>query len=84
MSRRMRRVEYLKQIREMRSAHKLLVGKPAAKLQLRRLTLRWEGNIKMDCKAIGREDADVIHLIRSTVQWRPLVSTVINLPSGSI
>jgi hypothetical protein len=40
---------------EMRSAYKILVGKPERKRPLGRPMRRWEDNIKMDLKGIGWE-----------------------------
>jgi hypothetical protein len=38
-----------------RGACRVLVGKPEGKRPLRRTRLRWEDNMRMDLKEIGRE-----------------------------
>jgi len=38
---------------EMRSAHKILVGKPERKRPLVRRRRRWEGNIRMDVRGVS-------------------------------
>jgi hypothetical protein len=38
-----------------RGAYRFLVGKPEGKRPLRRPRLRWEDNMRMDLKEIGRE-----------------------------
>jgi hypothetical protein len=40
---------------------------------------RWEDNIRLDLKEIGREDVDWIHLDQDRDQWRDVVNTVMNL-----
>jgi hypothetical protein len=37
---------------------------------------RWEDNIKMDLKIIGREVVDWIHLAQVRNQWQLLVNTI--------
>jgi hypothetical protein len=39
---------------EKRNAYKILVGKPEGKIPLGRCRRRWEDNIKIDHKDIGR------------------------------
>jgi hypothetical protein len=46
----------------MRNAYKILVGKPQRKGLLVTLRRRWEDNIRMDLRKIGREDVDWMHL----------------------
>jgi hypothetical protein len=38
---------------EMRSAHRILVGKPAERRLVRQLKRKWEDNMKMDLKETG-------------------------------
>jgi hypothetical protein len=45
---------------EMRSASKILVGKPEGKRPLGRHRHRWKGNIKTDLKLIGLEGENCI------------------------
>jgi hypothetical protein len=39
-----------------------------------RLRRRWEDNIKMDAKAIMRENVDLIHPEQNIVQWTAVVN----------
>jgi hypothetical protein len=52
-SRRMKKAGYVAQMREMRSAYRLLVGKPEAKRALARSGRRMEDNIKINLKIKG-------------------------------
>jgi hypothetical protein len=54
----------------MKSAYKILVGKPRR---------RWEDNIRMDLRETGWEDVDWIHLVQDRDQWQALVNTVMDL-----
>jgi hypothetical protein len=65
------------------NACRILVGKLEGKRLLGRLRRRWEDNIKMDLREIGRGGMDWINLAQDRDQWRALVNTV-NEPSGSI
>jgi len=47
-SRKVRGVGHLARMEEMRTAYKILVGKPREKRPLRRLRRRWKDNIRMD------------------------------------
>jgi len=40
---------------EMRNAYKIFVGKPEGKRPLGRPRRRWEDNIRLDLREIGRE-----------------------------
>jgi hypothetical protein len=40
---------------------------------------RWENNIKIDLREIGRGELDWIHWAQNRDQWRHLVNTVMNL-----
>jgi hypothetical protein len=55
------------------------VGKPEGKRPLERPRRRWEDNIKMGLREIGRGGIDWIHRVRDRDQWRALVNTVMNL-----
>jgi hypothetical protein len=46
----------------MRSAYKILAGKPGGKRQLRRPRCRWEDTIKVDFREMGLEGVDWIRL----------------------
>jgi hypothetical protein len=64
---------------EGRGVYRVLVGRPESKRPLGIPRHRWEDNIKMDIKEIGMGGANWIRLARDRVQWRALVSTVMNL-----
>jgi len=64
---------------EMRSVHRVLVGKPEAKRPLRRPRHRWEDNIKMDLQEVGGSCGDWIELSQDRDRWRALLGTVRNL-----
>ena len=64
---------------EGRVVHKVLVGKPEGKRPLGRPRHRWEDNIKMDLKEVGRHCGDRMELAQYRDRWRALVSTVMNL-----
>jgi hypothetical protein len=57
----------------------ILVGKPEGNRPFGRPSRRWEDNIRMDVRGIGREGVDRIHLAQDRDQWRALVNTVLNL-----
>jgi hypothetical protein len=40
---------------------------------------RWENNIKIHFKQMGREGVDQVHLYQVRDQWKALVNTVMNL-----
>jgi hypothetical protein len=40
---------------------------------------KWEDNIRMDFREIGRKGVDRMHLVQDRVQWRAFVKTVMNL-----
>jgi hypothetical protein len=61
------------------NAYRVLVGKPERKRPLGRPIHRWEQNIKMDRREIGRSGMDWINLAQDKDQWRALVSTVTTL-----
>jgi hypothetical protein len=52
-SRRMRGVGHVTRMEENRNPHRISVGKPEEKRQLRRPRLRWVDNIKIDIREIG-------------------------------
>jgi hypothetical protein len=57
-SRRKRWMTNAEHMGELRSTYKMLVGKSDGK----RLRHVWEDNINMDCKELGCENVDLIHL----------------------
>jgi hypothetical protein len=52
----------------MCNAYKILVGKPVGKRPLGRPRRRWEDNIKMDVREIGREGVELMRLDQCTDQ----------------
>jgi hypothetical protein len=52
-SRRMRWVEYVARMGEMRNSYNILVGKPEGKRPLGRTKRRWEDSIRIDVREIG-------------------------------
>jgi hypothetical protein len=63
----------------MRSAYKILVGKPKGNRQFERPRSRWENDIILDLAEIGWEVVDWIHLAQDRDQWPAGVNTVMNL-----
>jgi len=57
--------------------HRVLVGKPEGKRQLRRPRRRWEDNIKMDLREVAG-GGDWMELAQNRDRWRALVNTVMN------
>ena len=51
---RMRWAEHVARMVERRGVYRVLVGKPEGKRPLGRLRRRWEDNIKMDLREVGR------------------------------
>jgi hypothetical protein len=56
-----------------------LFGKPERKRQFGRSRRRWEDNIGMNVRKIGREGVDWMYLAEDRDQWRAVVNTVMNL-----
>ena len=79
VSLRLRWAGHVARMEEGRGVHKVLVGKPEGKRPLGRPRLRWEDNIKMDLKEVGRGCGDWMELAQDRDRWRALVSTVMNL-----
>ena len=63
---------------EGRGVHKILVGKPVGKRQLRRPSRRLEDNIKMDLEEVGWGCGEWMELTQDRDRCRALVSTVMN------
>jgi hypothetical protein len=62
-----------------RNAYRILVGKAEGKRPPAGPRRRWENNIKMNLREIGRGGMEWIHLAQDRDQWRALVNTVMNL-----
>jgi hypothetical protein len=56
-----------------------LVGKPEGKRLRGRFRHRWEDNIRMDLREVGREGVDWMHMAQDRDQWRAVVKTVMKL-----
>jgi hypothetical protein len=53
--------------------------KPDGTRLLRRLTHKWEDNIKTDLREIMWEVVDWMHMTQDRVEWWAVVNTVMNL-----
>jgi hypothetical protein len=60
-------------------AYRALVEKPEGRRPLGRPRRRWEDNIKMDLREVGRGGMDWINLAQDRDRWRALVNAVMNL-----
>ena len=76
-SRRMRWAGHVACMGEGSGVHRVLVGKPEGKRQLRRPRRRWEDNIKMDLREVAG-GGDWMELAQNRDRWRALVNTVMN------
>jgi hypothetical protein len=63
---------------ERRGAYGVLVGKPEGRRPLERSSCRWENNIKMDIRELGRGIC-WIDLAQDMDRWRAIVNAVMNL-----
>jgi hypothetical protein len=59
--------------------YRVLVGRPKVKTPPGRPRRRWEGNIKIDLREIGIDEAIWIRLAQDRVQWWSFVNTIMNL-----
>ena len=64
---------------EVRSAIKILTGKPRGKRPLRRPRRRWEDNIRMDLEEIGIKAGNWVDWAQERNYWRALVNAVLNI-----
>jgi hypothetical protein len=64
---------------EGRGVYRVLVEKLEGKRPLRRLSRRWECNIKMDLQEEGCGCMDWIELAQDRGRWRALVTAAMNL-----
>jgi hypothetical protein len=62
-----------------KNAYMILVGTPEGKRPLGRTRHRWEDNIEMTLREIGRAGTDGINLAQDRYQWRDLANMVMNL-----
>jgi hypothetical protein len=63
---------------ESRGVYRVLMGKPERRRPLERPRRRWEDNIKIDLRDVGKA-MDWIDLAQDTDRWRAFVNAVINL-----
>jgi hypothetical protein len=63
----------------IRNVYEISVGKPKGKRAVGRPRCRWEDNIRMDLREIGRGFGDWIHLAQDIDQWRALVNMLMKL-----
>ena len=77
-SRRMRWAGHVARMGDGRGVHRVLVGKPEGKRPLGRPRRRWEDNIEMDLRELGRGGGDWMELVQDRDRWRALVGTVRN------
>jgi hypothetical protein len=63
---------------EMRSAYRVLVGKPVGRILLGRQRNRWE-DMKMDRNKAGCDGVDWIHLAKDKDKWQAILKVVMNL-----
>ena len=75
---RIRWAGHVARVGEGRGVHRVLVGKPEGKRPLERPRRRWEDNIKMELKEVGRGGGDWMELAQDRDRWRALVNTVMN------
>jgi hypothetical protein len=78
-SRRMRWAGHAARMGDKRNANRILVGKPEGKIRQGRPRLRRVNNIKIDLREIVWDGMGRIDVAQNRDQWRPLVSTVMNL-----
>jgi hypothetical protein len=66
-------------MREGRGVYRVLVARSESRMPLGRHRRRWEGNIKLDLRERGLDEANWIQLAQDRVQWRAFVDMVMNL-----
>ena len=77
-SRRIRWAGHVTRVDEGRGVYRVLVREPEGKRPLGRPKRRWDDNIKMDLREVGRGCGDWMELAQDMDRWRALVSTVMN------
>jgi len=63
---------------DVRNAYKVVVGNPERKRPLGSRSRRWEDNIRMDLREIGRKGVNWMHPAQDRDQWWTVVNTVMN------
>ena len=64
---------------ERRSVYRILVGKRDGRRPLWRPRRRWDDNIKMDLREVGRGCGDCMELAQDRDRWRALLNAATNL-----
>ena len=77
--RRLRWVGHVVRIEEIRSAFKILTGKPTGKRSLGRPRRRWEDNVRMELEEIGINEGNWVDKARDRNYWRALLKAALNL-----
>ena len=70
---------HLVKMEEIRSALKILIGKPTEKKPLGRLMHSWEVNVRMDPEEIGVNMRNWIDSAHDMDYWRVIVNGALNL-----
>ena len=72
-------IEHVARMEEVRSAFKILTGKPTGNRPLGRPRRRWEDNIRMDLEENGVNAGNWVDTAQDRNYWRVLVNTALNL-----
>ena len=78
-SRRLRWAGHVARMEESRNVYRDLVGRPEGENPLGMPRRRWEDNIKMDLKVVGRDTRNWMDLAHYRNQWHSYVRAVMNL-----
>ena len=78
-SRRLRWAYHLARMEERWNTFKIVTGKSTGKRTSGRPRRRWEGNIGMNLKEIGRNTCYWVDWIQDVDYWRALVNAALNL-----
>ena len=70
---------HVARMEEVRSAFKVLIGKPTGQRPIGRPRCRWEDNIRMDLKQVGINTRNWIDSAQDRDYWRALVNEALNL-----
>ena len=74
----MRGAGHLATMEELRSAFKMLTGKPTGNRPLGRPSRRWKDNKKMDLEDIGINVGIWVDSVQDGDNWRALVNVALN------
>jgi hypothetical protein len=75
----MRWVVHVVDMKEMRNAKNILVGKTEGKRPLQGPRCRWDSNIKMYLRERDLKGGDWIHVFQVWYWWQTLLNMVMNL-----